>query len=389
MAQKRDYYEVLGVSQNAGADEIKKAYRKKAIEYHPDKNPGNKEAEEKFKEAAEAYDVLSTPEKRQRYDQFGHAGLGGSGGGQSYGFSVDDIFSHFGDIFGGHFAGAQFSGGQFGSMFGNFGSQQEVNYGSDIRIRIKLDLKEIAHGVEKKIKVKKEIVCSACNGSGAKDRNSVSTCPHCRGNGQVTQVVSTMLGRMQTTTVCPKCHGAGKVITTPCPACSGRGTQVGEEEVSFKIPAGVTEGMQLTLPGKGNAARHGGQNGDLLVVVEEERSEIFVRDANNLIYNLFVNFVDAALGAEVEVPTVDGKVKIAIKAGTQPGTILRLKGKGLPTVNRLGVGDLLVYVNAWVPKQLDKEEQKILAKLRQSPNFAPNPDSNDRNFMDRLRRAFQ
>ncbi|GHT65953.1 chaperone protein DnaJ [Bacteroidia bacterium] len=382
MTQKRDYYEVLGVNKTAGADEIKKAYRKKAIEFHPDKNPGNKAAEEKFKEAAEAYDVLSSPEKRQRYDHFGHEGVGGAAsGGGGYGFSMDDIFSNFGDIFGGHFGSSFFSG------YGN--GQQMTHYGSDIRIRVKLTLQEIAHGTEKKIKVKKEVACTTCHGSGAKDRNAVGTCPMCHGSGQVMQIVSTMLGRMQSTSVCPKCHGEGRVITTPCSACRGAGTQTGEEEVSFKIPAGVGHGMQLTINGKGNAAPRGGQNGDLLVVIEEEAHPDLVRDGNNLIYNLFVSFADAALGAEVEVPTIDGKAKIAIKEGTQPSTILRLKGKGLPGVNRMGTGDLLVYVNVWIPKQLSKDEQKTIAKFRTSDNFTPAPAPGERNFLDKLRRIFQ
>ncbi|MDR3187772.1 MAG: molecular chaperone DnaJ [Prevotellaceae bacterium] len=385
MPAKRDYYEILGVGKNAGAEEIKKAYRKKAIEYHPDKNPGNKEAEEKFKEAAEAYDVLSTPEKRQRYDQFGHAGVGAGSGG-SYGFSMDDIFSNFGDIFGSAFGGS----GRF-SGFGSFGGRAHAptSYGSDIRVRVKLTLKDIVHGVEKRLKVKKMVACSACHGSGAKDRSSVAACSTCHGTGQVSHVVNTMLGRMQTATVCPKCHGEGKIITNPCPTCSGNGIVQSEEEISFKIPAGMYEGMQLNVNGTGNAARHGGRNGDLLVVIEEEKNEELIRDGNNLIHNLFISVSEAALGASVEVPTVDGKARIAIKAGTQPGVILRLSGKGLPMVNRYGMGDLLVYVNVWVPKKLDKEEKKIMEKLQASPNFKPNPDPSEKNFMDRLRRMFQ
>ncbi|MDR1416253.1 MAG: molecular chaperone DnaJ [Prevotellaceae bacterium] len=387
MPEKRDYYEVLGVSKNASAEEIKKAYRKKAIEFHPDKNPGNKEAEEKFKEAAEAYDVLSTPEKRQRYDRLGHAGMGANGG--SYGFSMDDIFSNFGDIFGGAFSG---SGGHF-SGFGGFGGggrhAQPTSYGSDIRVRVKLSLKDVAYGVEKKLKIKKMVTCSACLGSGAKDKGSTATCATCHGAGHVSHVVNTMLGRMQTSTVCPKCRGEGRIITAPCPACSGNGIVQSEEEISFKIPQGMYEGMQLNVSGKGNAARRGGQNGDLLVVIEEEKNEDLIRDGSNLVHNLFISVSEAALGASVEVPTVDGRAKITIKAGTQPGSILRLSGKGLPVVNRYGVGDLLVYVNVWIPKKLDKEEKKVMEKLLTSENFKPNPDASEKNFMDRLRKMFQ
>lgn len=385
MSAKRDYYEVLGVSKNAGAEEIKKAYRKKAIEFHPDKNPGNKEAEEKFKEAAEAYDVLSTPEKRRRYDQLGHAGLGAGAGG-AYGFSMDDIFSNFGDIFGSAFGGsARFSG------FGGFGgqAQEPVTYGSDIRVRVKLSLKDLVHGVDKKLKVKKMVACSACRGSGAKDKNSITSCSACHGTGQVTHVVNTIVGRMQTATACPKCHGAGKIITNPCPACAGNGITQHDEEISFRIPPGMYEGMQLKVNGKGNAAHRGGRNGDLLVVIEEEKNEDLIRDGDNLIHNLFISMPEAAMGASVEVPTVDGKAKITIKPGTQPGAILRLSGKGLPVVNRYGMGDLLVYVNVWVPKKLDREEKKIMEKLLTSPNFKPDPDPSEKNFIDRMRRIFQ
>ncbi|MDR1021827.1 MAG: molecular chaperone DnaJ [Prevotellaceae bacterium] len=387
MPEKRDYYEVLGVSKNASAEEIKKAYRKKAIEFHPDKNPGNKAAEEKFKEAAEAYDVLSTPEKRQRYDRFGHAGVGAGGSG-SYGFSMDDIFSNFGDIF-----GSAFSGGGHFSHFSGFGggrhAQAATSYGSDVRVRVKLSLKDVAHGVEKKLKIKKMSPCSACHGSGAKDRNSTAACATCHGTGHVSHVVNTMLGRMQTSAVCPRCHGEGRIITAPCAACSGSGIVPREEEISFRIPPGMYEGMQLNVSGKGNAARRGGENGDLLVVIEEEKNEDLIRDGNNLVHNLFISVSEAALGASVEVPTVDGKAKIAIKPGTQPGSILRLSGKGLPVVNRYGTGDLLVYVNVWIPKNLDKEEKKTLEKLLTSENFKPNPDASEKNFMDRLRKMFR
>jgi molecular chaperone DnaJ len=387
---KRDYYEVLGVAKNATPEELKKAYRKKAIEFHPDKNPGNKEAEEKFKEAAEAYDVLSTPEKRQRYDQFGHAGMGAAGGGYGGGggFSMDDIFAHFGDIF--ESMGGGRGGFHFSSGFGGYGGQQRAaSYGSDIRVRVKLPLKDILHGVDKKLKLKKMVSCTACGGSGAKDAHATSTCPTCHGRGQVMREMNTMMGQMRTAAVCPKCHGEGQIVTSPCASCHGEGIVQSEGEVSFKIPAGMYEGMQLSVNGKGNAARRGGHNGDLLVVIEEEPHSELARDGNNLVYNLFVSITDAALGCNAEVPTVEGKAKIAIKPGTQSGTILRLSGKGLPIVNQYGCGDLLVFVNVWIPKTVSKEEKKLLEKLAGSPNFKPNPDSSERNFMDRLRRMFQ
>lgn len=381
---KRDYYEVLGVSKSASNDEIKKAYRQMALKYHPDKNPGDKEAEEKFKEAAEAYDVLCNPDKKARYDQYGHAGVGGNGGfGGGGGFSMEDIFSQFGDIFGGHF-----NFGGFG--FGGGGSQgRQVNRGTDIRIRVKLNLKEIAQGVEKKIRIPKKVACDACKGSGAKDNNSFATCTTCNGSGHVTRIANTILGQMQTTSPCPTCQGEGKIISTPCSKCKGEGTLQKEEEVSFKIPAGVSEGMQLNLSGKGNAARHGGINGDLLVVIEEEKNDELQRDENDLIYSLFISVSQAALGATVEIPTVDGKAKIKIEPGTQPGRMLRLKGKGLPSVNGYGKGDLLVNVNVWIPKKLDKDEKKTLEKLESSENFKPQPTKDERNFFERMRNMFR
>nr|MBP7181225.1 molecular chaperone DnaJ [Dysgonamonadaceae bacterium] len=337
MAQKRDYYEVLGISRNATAEEIKKAYRKKAIEYHPDKNPGDKDAEEKFKEAAEAYEVLGDANKRARYDQFGHAGVGGAaGGGFGGGMSMDDIFSQFGDIFGGHFGG-------FGG-FGGFGSQRagrRTNRGSDLRVKVKVNLKEVLTGVEKKIKVKKYVACSHCNGNGSENGNSTSTCSTCHGSGVVTRVTNTILGQMQTTTTCPACNGEGKTITKKCPHCNGEGIVSDEEIITIKIPAGVAEGMQLSMQGRGNAARRGGINGDLLVVIEEEEDPNLIRDENDVIYNLFLSFPTAALGGTVEVPTIDGVAKVKIDPGTQPGKVLRLRNKGLPSVNGFGTGDEL------------------------------------------------
>ena len=364
--EKRDYYEVLGVSKSADATEIKKAYRKLALKYHPDKNPGDKEAEEKFKEAAEAYDVLSNEEKKRRYDQFGHAGGGGAGqGGFGGGMSMDDIFSQFGDIFG-SFGG--FSG------FGGFGggrSARRVNRGTNLRVKVKMHLQEIATGIEKKIKVKKYVACQHCNGTGAKDGKSYSTCSTCKGSGQVTRVQNTILGAMQTTSTCPTCEGEGKIINEKCTFCNGEGVLMSEEVISINIPAGVGEGMQLSLSGKGNAARRGGVNGDLIVLIEEEEHPELVRDGNDLLYNVFIGYPEAVLGETVEIPTIEGKVKVKIEAGTQPGKILRLRGKGLPDVNGYGKGDLLAKVNVWIPKNLSKDERKLVEKMKEAEGFKP------------------
>ena len=364
--EKRDYYEVLGVSKSADATEIKKAYRKLALKYHPDKNPGDKEAEEKFKEAAEAYDVLSNEEKKRRYDQFGHAGVGGAGqGGFGGGMSMDDIFSQFGDIFG-SFGG--FSG------FGGFGggrSARRVNRGTNLRVKVKMNLQEIATGIEKKIKVKKYVACQHCNGTGAKDGKSYSTCSTCKGSGQVTRVQNTILGAMQTTSTCPTCEGEGKIINEKCTFCNGEGVLMSEEVISINIPAGVGEGMQLSLSGKGNAARRGGVNGDLIVLIEEEEHPELVRDGNDLLYNVFIGYPEAVLGETVEIPTIEGKVEVKIEAGTQPGKILRLRGKGLPDVNGYGKGDLLAKVNVWIPKNLSKDEKKLVEKMKEAEGFKP------------------
>ncbi len=383
---KRDYYEVLGVSKNANADEIKKAYRKAAIQYHPDKNPGNKDAEEKFKEAAEAYDVLSNPDKRARYDQFGHEGMSGAaGGGGAYGggfggFSMEDIFSQFGDIFGGHFGGG-YSGGSRGG--------QRVNRGSDLRVKVKLTLKEIANGTTKKLKINKTVACDQCGGTGAKDKNSYSTCTTCNGSGYVTQVVNTFFGRTQTTQPCPACHGEGKIISSPCDKCHGEGTVRGEEVIEVKIPAGVGEGMQLSVSGKGNAARHGGVNGDLLVLIEEEKDPRLVRDGNDLIHNLNITVPTALLGGEVEVPTVEGKVKIKVEAGTHAGKVLRLRGKGLPDVNGYGRGDILVVIDVTVPSKLTSEEKRLVQQLAECPNFKKAAEVKDQNIFDRMQSFFR
>ena len=378
---KRDYYEVLGVQKNATAEEIKKAYRQKAIQFHPDKNPGDKEAEEKFKEAAEAYDTLSDANKRARYDQFGHAGFENGAGGGGFTMNMEDIFAQFGDVFGGHFGGAFSS--FFGGRSGN-GQARYANRGSDVRIRIKLTLEEIVKGVEKKIKINKQVACTHCNGSGAKD-GKYNTCQTCNGSGQVRVVRNMMFGQMQQVSVCPTCQGMGKTIVTPCSYCRGEGTVKQESEVSFKIPAGIGEGMQLTVAEKGNAARRGGVNGDLLVVIEEIPDKELIRDGNDLLYPLFISIPQAALGCAVEIPTVGGKAKIKIAEGTQSGKILRLKGKGIPDVNGYGCGDLLVYVSVWIPKKLSKDEEKILKKLEESENFKPRPSAEDKNIFEQAR----
>lgn len=384
---KRDYYEVLGISKGASQDEIKKAYRKMAIKYHPDKNPDDKTAEEKFKEAAEAYEILSDGDKRARYDRFGHAGVSGNaGGGFSGGMTMEDIFSQFGDIFGD-------SGSPFESFFGGGArsgrGRAQGERGSNLRIKLSLTLEEIAKGVTKKIKVKKHTSCDVCNGSGAKDSNSVQTCNTCRGAGVVRQVRSTFLGQMQTTATCPTCHGSGKTITASCPKCKGDGRMYGEEMIEIEIPAGVEEGMQLSLRGKGNAGRQGGPAGDLLINIEEKSHESLQRDGMNLIHDLYINFADAALGTSKEVPTIDGRVKIKIPAGTQSGKIFRLKEKGLPSVQSYGKGDQLIHVNVWTPKKLSEDEKKVLEQLRNKPNFQPQPGKSDRGFFDRMRDYFK
>lgn len=381
---KRDYYEVLGVSKNATKDEIKKAYRKQALKYHPDKNPGDKKAEEHFKEAAEAYEVLSNDDKKARYDRYGHAGMGsGANGYGGAGMTMEDIFSSFGDIFGDAFGG-------FGAFGGSRrGGGRRVNKGSNLRVKVKLTLNEIANGAEKKIKVSKYDNCSACGGSGAADDHSTSNCSTCHGTGHVTRVTNTMLGQMQTTSVCPSCGGEGKVITKKCNTCYGEGIVQKEDIIKISIPAGVGKGMQMTVSGKGNAARRGGINGDLLVVIDEEDHPDLIREGNDLIYNLFVSFPDAVLGTNVEIPTVDNNVKIKIEPGTQPGKILRLRGKGLPEVNGYGRGDLLVNVNVWIPKNLTRDEARLIEKFRESANFTPKPDKDDKGFFERMRGYFE
>ena len=379
---KRDFYEILGVSKSASDDDIKKAYRKLAIKYHPDKNPDDKAAEEKFKEAAEAYEILSNPEKRQRYNQFGHAGVGGAsggGGGGHYGggMNMDDIFSQFGDIFGGGFGGGGRSSGG-----------RRVVRGSNLRVKVKLNLQEIAKGVEKKLKVNKFVNCGTCKGSGAKN-GTFDTCKLCNGSGVQVRTQQTFLGAMQTQTTCSGCNGEGKTVKDKCNTCHGDGIVRAEEVISINIPAGVAEGMQLSVGGKGNAAPRGGINGDLLVLIEEEEHPELKRDGSNLFYDSYVNFADAALGTSIEIPTVDAKVKIKIEPGTQSGKVLRLKGKGLPDVNSYGTGDLLVNINVWTPQNLTVEEKKALETLRMSKNFAPNPNRKEKGFFDRMKEYFE
>ena len=382
--EKRDYYEILEVGKTATADEIKKAYRKKAIQYHPEHNQGDKTAEEKFKEAAEAYDVLSNPDKRARYDQFGHAGLGGAAGngGPFGGFgesmSMDDIFSMFGDIFGGHGGfGGGFSG--FGG-FGNGDAHQSRYRGSDLRVKVKLNLKEISTGVEKKFKLKKYVPCAHCHGTGAEGNDGTETCHTCKGSGTVIRNQKTILGTMQTRTTCPTCNGEGVIIKNKCKECAGEGIVYGEEVVTVKIPKGVAEGMQLSMSGKGNAGKRNGVAGDLLILVEEEQDPNLIRDENDLIYNLLLSFPTAALGGTVEIPTIDNKVKVKIESGTQPGKVLRLRGKGLPSVNGYGTGDLLVNISVYVPETLSKDEKKALEEMETSDNFKPNSSIKEKIF---------
>ena len=364
MAQKRDYYEVLGVDKNASDAEIKKAYRKLAIKYHPDRNPDNKEAEEKFKEAAEAYDVLHDPQKRQQYDQFGFDGpQGGFGGGA--GMNMDDIFSMFGDIFGGHSGFGGFGG------FGGGGGRPQYR-GNDLRLTVRLTLQEIAEGVTKKFKVKKDITCEHCHGTGAKDGAQPETCPQCNGSGVVYKTVRTMLGMMQTQTTCPNCHGEGTVIKDKCPYCNGEGVTKGEEVIEINIPAGVSEGMVLNVPGKGNAGKHNGVNGDIQVLIKEEPNDTFIRNGQDLYYTLLLDLPTAILGGEVDIPTISGnKISLKIDPGTQPGKQVRLRGKGLPAVQGYGrgTGDIIVNISVYIPKTLTKEEKEAVEVFKESDNF--------------------
>ena len=372
---KRDYYEVLGVDRNASANDIKKAYRKLAIQYHPDKNPGDKEAEEKFKEAAEAYSVLSDADKKARYDQFGFEGVSGAGGGgfSGAGMDMNDIFSMFGDIFGGR--------GGFGG-FGGFGGSSagpQKHRGSDLRVKAKLTLQEIANGTTKKFKLKKYVACTHCNGSGA-EGNAYETCPECKGTGRVVRTQQSFFGMMRSEVACPHCHGEGKIIKNKCSHCHGEGIVLGEEVVEIQIPAGVVEGMQLSMRGKGSAGKRNGINGDLLIVIEEEKHPELIRDENDLIYSLLLDIPTATLGGFAEIPTIDGRAKVTIDPGTQPGKVLRLRGKGLPTLNGYGKGDIVVNISVYIPETLSKEEKKTIENFRNSENFRPTESIKEKIF---------
>ena len=389
MSTKRDFYEVLGVGKTASGDEIKKSYRKIAMQFHPDRNPGDKAAEEKFKEAAEAYEVLSDADKKAQYDRYGHAafGQGRGAGGFGGGMNMDDIFSQFGDIFG------QGGGGGFGDFFGGGGGRSSQgrgrgSRGSNLRVKLKLNFEEIAKGAQKTIKVKKYVGCNTCDGSGAKDKSSIQTCGTCGGSGQVRKVTNTFLGQMQTVNTCSSCNGEGTVITNKCTSCKGEGRVYGEETVSIDIPAGVQEGMQLSVSGKGNAGERGGSNGDLLVMIEEEAHKELQRDGLNVAFELHISFPQAVFGTEIQVPTIDGKAKIKIPPGTQSGKIFRLKGKGFPSVQSYEKGDQLIHVNIWTPQNTTSEEKSYLEKMENSNNFQPQPEKNNKSFFDKVREMF-
>lgn len=382
--EKRDYYEVLGVSKTASVEEIKKSYRKVAMQYHPDRNPGDKAAEEKFKEAAEAYEILSDTDKRSQYDRFGHAGVSGAGRGFGGGMNMDDIFSQFGDVFGDDIFGSFFGGGR------SRGAQRSRGVrGSNLRVKLKLNYEEIAKGVTKNIKVKKYIVCNTCNGNGAKDKGSLQTCKTCHGSGQVRRVQNTFLGQMQTVTTCPECNGEGTVVTSKCSTCKGSGRVYAEETITIDVPPGVQAGMQLSVSGRGNAGERGGAPGDLIVLIEEEAHEELQREGLNAVYELHISFTDAVFGTNIEVPTIDGRAKIKIPPGTQSGKIFRLKGKGFPNVHSAyEKGDQLIHVSVWTPQNLNEEEKEALSKLSDSSNLKPQPGKTEKSFFDKIKDLF-
>lgn len=380
-----DYYQILGVERTASEDEIKRAYKKMAIKYHPDRNPGDKEAEEKFKQAAEAYDVLRDPEKRSRYDQFGKAGVnggtGGFGGFGSQGMNMDDIFSMFGDIFGGRHGFGGFSSNE---------SQTRQYRGSDLRLKVKVTLNDVMNGVTKKFKVRKDIVCDECKGSGCEKGTSPETCSTCNGRGYVVRTQRSIFGMMQTQQPCPTCNGEGTIIKHKCHKCHGEGVISGEEIIEAKIPAGVADGMMVNVPGKGNAAKHNGIPGDIQILIEEEPSKIFVRDENDLIYNLLLTVPQAVLGDEIEIPTVDGKVKIKIAPGTQPGKVLRLRGKGIPAIQGYGYGkgDLVINISVYIPEKINDKERKLFEEIRNSENVKSN-ESVKKTIFEKFRSYFE
>ena len=387
---KRDFYEILGVSKSSSADEIKKAYRKVAMQFHPDRNPGDKAAEEKFKEAAEAYEILSDTDKKAKYDRFGHQAFGpGTAGGGGYGgggMDMNDIFSQFGDVFGDDMFGGFFGGGQSRSRGG---AKARGQRGSNLRIKLKMNYEEIANGVNKQVKVKKHVLCTTCGGNGAKDNSSIQTCGTCKGSGQVRKVTNTFLGQMQTVNTCPTCNGEGSTVTAKCTPCKGEGRVYGEETISIDIPAGVQDGMQLSMSGKGNAGERGGSSGDLIIMIEEEQHEFLHRDGLNVSFDLYITIPDAIFGTSVEVPTIDARAKIKIPAGTQSGKIFRLKGKGFPEVQGYAKGDQLIHVNIWTPLEVSEEEKIALNKMQESENFKPKPIKGDKSFYDKVKEAFK
>jgi molecular chaperone DnaJ len=373
---KKDYYEILGVKRDVSQEELKKTYRKVALKYHPDKNPNNPAAEDKFKEAAEAYEVLSNPEKRQKYDQFGHEGMRGQAYEASH-MDMEDIFSRFGDVF----------GGGFESFFGG-SSRQGVQKGTNLRIKLKLTLQEIANGVVKKVKVKRYVACTACKGNGAQGGTALATCSQCKGTGQIRRVAHTILGQMMTASPCSVCHGMGKTIKIPCDTCQGQGRRYEEEVITINVPAGVSQGMQLSMSGRGNFPMQGGMPGDLIILIEEKEDGILKREGDNIHCQLHISFIEAALGGEQEVATIQGKVKIKLEPGTQSGKVLRLKGKGVKHLDGYGIGDQLIHIQVWTPQKLSKEEKEQLEAMKDSPNFIPQPSKQERSFFEKFKSFF-